>query len=66
MAVGEIHYMAKEERRKSAEGDIYDGEYMMFTTRYHGYREDVKWYNTKKHYGVLWSHGMVFSRVGIA
>lgn len=46
---------------KSLEGDIYDGELLLFTTRYYGYRDDVKWYNTKKHYGILWTHNVIYT-----
>lgn len=46
---------------KSLEGDIYDGELLLFITRYYGYRDDVKWYNTKKHYGVLWTHNVIYA-----
>lgn len=44
----------------TTEGNIYDGDTLLLTTRYPTYHIDRNWYNTHKHYSELWRKRNVF------
>ncbi len=44
----------------TTEGEIYDGDQIVLTTRYPSYHIDRNWYNTNKHYSELWRAGKIF------
>lgn len=48
----------------TTEGNIYDGDVLVLTTRYPTYHVDRNWYNTNKHYSELWRARKVFKTQG--